>query len=259
MPDKLDESFSLTTKLLFGKPLGPLKKYEKWLRNRVPSGKSVKSCFGKGDAYVPEYGACKGMPKGKVVSEEDLPSANSKKIDVASASSLSSMKAALKNIAYFVPTYSEGSNVNAEKSFLYFNCMNIRHCFDLFTSKGCAYAFSIMDAEGLFGMHRVIGSFSIHCYNSLRVQRCFEMDGAINCRDSYFCHNVENLQDCIFCFNAKGMRYAVGNVEMGKEKYLAFKQKLLARLVPVLEKEGALPFDIYNVLCSPAKSTQNKS
>lgn len=253
MPDRLDESFSLTARLLFGKPLGPLKKYEKWLQARVPTGKGVKSCFGRGEAYVPEYGACRIMPKGRISSEEDLPAANSKKIDVSSASSLSSMKTALPVIAYFVPAYAEGNNVNAEKSFLYFNCMNIRHCFDPFTSKGCAYAFSIMDSEGLFGAHRVKGSFSMHCYNSLRVQRCFEMDGAINCCDSYFCHNVENLQDCIFCFNAKGMRYAVGNVEIGKEKYLAFKQKLLARIVPQIETQGGLDFDIYDILCRQRK------
>ena len=164
--------------------------------------------------------------------------------------SLRSITGKLTSIAYFVPAYAEGSNMDVEQSFLYLNCMHIRHCFDPFTSKNCAYAFSIMDAESVFGMHRIKGAgFSLHCYNSLKIQRCFEVDGGIGCTDCLFCHNVENLQDCIFCFNAKGMRYAVGNRQVGKEKYMEFRQKLLGWMVPRLEADGKLPFDIYDVLC----------
>lgn len=255
MADKIEEAFAQATKLLFGKPLSPLSKYEEWLCQRVPGGKSVKSCFGNGEAYVPEYGALRGIPTGRVASEEDLAKANEKKIaDASSASSLHSIMAQLKDIAYFVPAYAEGRNIGVRQSFLYLDCMNILRCFDPFTSKNCAYVFSIMDAEALFGMYRIRwGGFSIHCYNSLKVQRCFEMDGAMNCTDSMFCHNVENLSDCLFCFNTKSRRYAIGNLEVGKEKYLEFKRKLLERIVPKLEKEGGPDFDIYDLLCTSKK------
>ena len=252
MADRLEEAFAQTTSLLFGRPFSPLSKYEKWLCQRVPGGKNVKSCFGRGEAYVPEYGALRGIPTGRVVSEEDLEAVQSKRISgEKSAGSLSSIAAELKDFAYFVPAYAEGNNMNVEQSFLYLDCMNIRHCFDPFTSKNCAYCFSIMDAESIFGMHRIKGAgFSLHCYNSLKIQRCFEVDGGIDCKDSYFCHNVENLDSCIFCFNAKNLRYAIGNLELPREKYLGAKKRLVGSMAGMLEKNGRLDFDIYDCLCA---------
>lgn len=252
MADRLDAAFAQATRLLFGRPLSPLAKYGEWLRQRVPGGRSVKSCFGKGEAYVPQYGALRQLPADRVASEEDLSLAASRRIaETSCAHDLASLVKQLQDIAYFVPAYAEGRNIDVQQSFLYLNCMGIRHCFDPFTSKNCAYAFSIMDAEALFGMHRIKGgSFSIHCYNCIGVQRCFEMDGAISCTDCMFCHNAENLSDCIFCFDTKAKRYAVGNLEVGKEKYLEFRAKLSAFLLSSLEKTGKAPFDIYDVLCT---------
>ncbi|MCX8198279.1 MAG: hypothetical protein N3F07_03780 [Candidatus Micrarchaeota archaeon] len=251
MADKLDVAFAQAAKLIFGRALGPLARYEKWLRSRLPAGKNVKSCFGKGEAYVPDYGAIRYMPHDRVVSEEDAAIAVGKRIArEEDASSLDAIVANLPSIAYFVPTYAEGRNLEVRKSFLYLNCMNISDCFDPFASKNCAYVFSIMDCDSLFGAYRTKNAgFSIHTYNAYEIQRCFEIDGAKNCRDCYFCHNVEDLQDCIFCFNTKGKRYAIGNLEVGRESYLEFKQKLLAWMAPHLEREGGLPFDIYDVLC----------
>ncbi len=253
LADKLDAAFALTTRLLFGKELPPIPKYEAWLKQRVPPGRRMKSCLGHGSAYVPIYGALKALPAEKVASEEDLAVASSAKLGGADYS-LAGIVRELPKFAYFVPTYAQGRNMGVEDSFLYLDCMNIRGCFDPFTSKNCAFVHSIMDAEGIFGMYRIDNAkFSIHCYNSINVQRCFEMDGAKNCSDSMFCHNVEGLDNCIFCFNTKGKRYAVGNLEVGKEKFLEFKQKLLARIVPELEAKGRLDFDIYDLLCQKKK------
>ena len=251
MPDRIDAAFAQATRLIFGKPLSPISKYAEWLRQRVPGGRSVKSCFGSREAYVPEYGAFKTMPGEKIASEEDAALAGGKRIEEHDARSLSSMIDKLPSIAYFVPAYAEGSNMDVEQSFLYLNCMHIRHCFDPFTSKNCAYCFSIMDAESVFGMHRIKGAgFSLHCYNSLKIQRCFEVDGGIDCKDSYFCHNVENLDSCIFCFNAKNLRYAIGNLELPREKYLGAKKRLVGSMAGMLEKNGRLDFDIYDCLCA---------
>ncbi len=74
------------------------------------------------------------------------------------------------------------------------------------------------------------------------------MDCAKNCSDSMFCHNVEGLTDCMFCFNLKGKRYAIANVEVGKEKYMQVNEKVLSELVLTLEKQGRLPLGIYEVL-----------
>ncbi|MCX6771464.1 MAG: hypothetical protein NTX79_05410 [Candidatus Micrarchaeota archaeon] len=249
MADKLEEAFSNATRLLFGKPLSPIAKYEKWLSQRVPRGRRVKSCFGTGEAYLPDYGFFRKMPQTKVASLEDEAKASQPLLKSAEGVSLSGIRQAVAAGAYFVPTYSQGNNIGVEDSFGYIDCLNVKHAFDPFTSKNCAYALSIMEAEGSFGLHRCKApKFSIHLYNCWNVQRCFEMDSANNCSDSMFCHNVENLQNCLFCFNVKSKRHAIGNVEVGKEKYFEFRAKLCAEMVRQLEASGKVAFDIYDVL-----------
>jgi len=256
MADKMDTAFAQVTKLLFGKPLSPWKKYCKWLSQSVPGGKSVPSCFGHGTAYVPDYGFFSKVPEKKVASDEDAPIAAGKTIGkISDVESISSIASRLKDFAYFVPTYSEGKNIDVENAFSTLDCINVRESFDPWTSKNCSHVFSIMESESLFGAHRVINSsFSMHIYNAYYVQRCFEIDGAKNCNDSYFCHNVENLDSCMFCFNTKSKRYAIGNRVVGKEKYLQIKAQLLERIVPELENSGRLSFGIYDLLAKRPKS-----
>ncbi len=250
MVDKLEDAFAQTALLLFGKAISPMSKYSNWLGQRVPGGKNVKSCFGKGIAYLPDYGFFKKMPHDRLVSFEDLPIAAGKTIKMPqNGLSLANIAGQLNDFAYLVPTYAEGRNLNVQNTFGYIDCMNIRDSFDPFTSTNCSHSFSILDSEALFGVHRIVKSaFSIHVYNALNVQRCFEIDGAKNCADSYFCHNVEDLSNCMFCFNTKAKRYAIGNAEVGKEKYLEFRKKFSDYWVKQLESKGKLDFDIYNIL-----------
>jgi len=62
-----------------------------------------------------------------------------------------------------------------------------------------------------------------------------------------FCHNCEGLSDCMFCFNVKNKRYAIGNVEVGREKYLEVKKRTLAEIAAKLERKHDLELDIYNI------------
>jgi hypothetical protein len=76
------------------------------------------------------------------------------------------------------------------------------------------------------------------------------VDSSRDCADCYFCHNCENVQSGIFCFNAKNLRYAVGNLEVGREEFLRVKAMLLRRILPELE-EGKQPgLDIFNIACA---------
>lgn len=53
----------------------------------------------------------------------------------------------------------------------------------------------------------------------------------------------------MFCFNAKSLRYAIGNVEVGKEEYLKVKARILASIFERLEKEKRLAHSIFNIGC----------
>jgi hypothetical protein len=51
----------------------------------------------------------------------------------------------------------------------------------------------------------------------------------------------------MFCFNVKSKRYAIGNVELGRDKYLEVKQKVLEEIVKKLEKNKSLEISIFNL------------
>jgi hypothetical protein len=90
-------------------------------------------------------------------------------------------------------------------------------------------------------------SLCINCYNSNNITRSFEVDSSFSCSGSYFLHNCENVHDSMFCFNVKNLRYAIGNVEVGREKFLEAKAKLTMLVVERLEKERRLPFGIFEL------------
>ena len=115
--------------------------------------------------------------------------------------------------------------------------------------KCCGYNAWPRNSEHIFGSSLAFHSeFCFKCFDAVNLSRCLEIDSGRRCSDSMFCHNVESLQSCLFCFNAKGKRYAIGNVEIGKEKYVEFRAKLCAEIVRQLEATGKVAFDIYDVL-----------
>jgi len=73
------------------------------------------------------------------------------------------------------------------------------------------------------------------------------VDSARSSTGCYFCHNVENCHDAIFCSNAKNLRYAVCNKEMGKEEFARVKALLLSRVNGEIAKTGACAMDVYSI------------
>jgi hypothetical protein len=51
----------------------------------------------------------------------------------------------------------------------------------------------------------------------------------------------------MFCFNAKNLRYAIGNVEVGREEFMRVKGLVQSQIVKGLEKNKSLPWDIYTI------------
>jgi len=114
-------------------------------------------------------------------------------------------------------------------------------------SKYCAYSFWPRSGEYIFGSDFVFSSkFCLKCYSSVNITRCFEVSHSVNCSDCYFCHNCENVHDSMFCFNVKNMKYAIGNVEVGRERYLQVKGTVLDGLKKELEKTGGIKRSVFD-------------
>ncbi|HIH19371.1 TPA: hypothetical protein HA225_05345 [Candidatus Micrarchaeota archaeon] len=89
--------------------------------------------------------------------------------------------------------------------------------------------------------------YMIRCNDTYKSKRAFELWMSTGCSDCHYSHNIENCQSCIFCFNVKNLRYAIGNVEVGREKFLEAKKILLDYAGKELESKGSLALDIYNL------------
>ena len=127
------------------------------------------------------------------------------------------------------------------------DCFN---CFPCVEIKDSAYNFWPRSSEHLFGCGVMFDSqFCINCYQSVKLSRCFEVDSSRDCADCYFSHNIENCQNCMFCFNAKNLRYAIGNAEVGREKFQQAKEALLGKIGAKLQTEHDLGLDIFNLAC----------
>lgn len=254
MNEKLEKAFRDTTRLLFGAPLSGIDTYSEWLQARIPKGNAFPSNLGGGTAYLPDYSFFSEIPKNRLASVENLPEVSAAKIQAPDeGTSFSALVSSVKKIAWFVPDYSEGTNVDVVESAMPMNSMNMYRTVDVWQSKNISFGFSGMETNNCFGMYRFTGcNFSIHCYNAFNLSSCFEMDHCRGCRDSMFCHNCENVHDSMFCFNAKNLGHAIGNVPLPPAEYKRIKSMALTQIHSELEKTKSLKWDIYNIGCANA-------
>ncbi len=246
-----EKAFQETTSLLFGQPLAGLEKHSEWLSRKVPPGDICNSAIGGKEIYVPRYAAFKEIPRRLSAGKEAYAELSARKIALEDADGVGSISRKLKSIAMFITEFEHGTNLEVQGSTIYLNLMHAYKIVDCFESKHIAYSFFSDNCDHVFGMSKCFNcNFSINCQDSGDLKRCFEADFSKNCSDLLFCHNCENVRDSMFCFNAKSKRYAVANVEVGKEEYLRLKAMLVKHVLGQLEKHKGLKIDIYNVGCS---------
>jgi len=245
-------AFQKTTKLLFGKALSGIDKYGPWLNrncNEIFERRSVAS-----NKRILSSPICISLidipPERALTTAEALELGRSRRITEKQADEFSLARAheAIGEIAFFNMEFSEGTNTHITDCTTYIENTYCYRSAAMVYSKYCGYAFYPRSCEHVFGGDQFFDtSFSINCYYSVKLTRCFEMDSCRSCSDCYFCHNCENLTDSMFCFNVKSKRYAIGNFEVGREKYMEIKGMLMKEIAARLEKDKNLGIDIYNV------------
>ncbi len=245
---KLQETFDKTCQLLFSQPLGQLEKYEGWLCRHVPLGRLVK-CKGK-TLIVPDYGGIlKKVPNSRVRPPEDFDAIGMQKLAIAGQETVQSMKKKMDLQTSYVVDFQEGDNFDNEQCTFFRNLLHSYRVLASFNNKCLAYSSWSDFSESSFGLYRTFYSkLCINCYQSSKLSCCLEMESCNSCSYSYFCHNCENLQDCILCFNVKNLQYAVGNVVVGREKFMQVKKELQSALVSELKVKHKVERSIYNLL-----------
>ena len=249
MHPQIEKAFRTVSKTLFGKELTNLQSYEKWLFENVRMPTEHKSAVSDKIVYLPFFSFFQATRE-KVVKLEEGEEIGKKKISSEDAERLSIENAGklLADIKLYAPEAMVGKNIAVEKSSRYGFSSYCYYGETFVNSKYCAYCMWPRQSEYAFGCDYLFSSkFCIKCYRSENITRCFEVSHSIDCSDCYFCHNCENLQECMFCFNAKSLRYAVGNVEIGKEEYMKVKKRVLASIYEKIEKEKRLGYSIFTL------------
>ena len=248
----MEEAFSSTSKIVLGVRLEGLKACEPWLTRHIEKGRKQKSVVSGREVFVGTYAKYAEVPPARMVTEDEAlqlskptkTPAEMERITLANAHEL------ISDVAYFHLDYHAFSNKNIIDCMAYAYSSDCFNCFPCVEIKDSAYDFWPRSSGHLFGCGVMFdSSFCINCYQSVKLQRCFEVDSSRDCADCYFSHNIENCQSCMFCFNAKNLRYAIGNAEVGAEKFAQAKEALLKKIGAKLQKGHDLGLDIFNVAC----------
>jgi len=254
MGDKgvIEEAFAKTCNVVLGKRLsGGIDDYAEWLKRNIRKSETFKSAASK--RLVRRFDYCRyfELPSGRLLLREEAREAGERlKIGEAAAESITLANAHEKigEVAFFCPEYRDGMNLNI------IECAtsgDSAHCYRsaaVVYSKYAGYCFWPRSSEHSFGCSALLSSeFNIRCFNSVKLARCFEVDFSRDCSGCYYCHNVENCTDCMFCFNVKNLKYAIGNVEVGRERFMEMKKRLLGWIGAELEAKKTLRHGIYSI------------
>ncbi len=256
---RIEKAFSETSNIVLGKPLLPIDKYAKWMAVKsIIRTEGGASCASGKPLIMPDYASFIAYPKDRLLSQAEADFAGEKlTLSGQEAQALTMQNAAqlLSAIAYFCPEWLTGNIKNNIDSPLNIDSVDCYGGIIYLLSKCSAFCFSPRSCEYSFGCREPReSSFCINSHFSTRCTRCFEIDHCSSCSGVYFCHNCENVHDSMFCFNVKNKKYAIGNVEVGREKFLEAKKILLDYVGKELEKKGALSLDIYNLADFEGKS-----
>lgn len=249
---KIEKAFSETSRVVLGKSLSPIDKYSKWMAAKSSiRTEPAASCASGTHLILPDYAWFIDYPKDRLLEQKEADFAGEKlALSLESAESLTLQNAAskLSSIAYFCPQWLTGKLKNNIDSPLSIDAVDCYGGILNMLSKHSAFCYSSRNSEKIFGCREGReDSFCINSHFSTRCTRCFEIDHCSSCSGIYFCHNCENVHDSMFCFNVKNKKYAIGNVEIGREKFLEAKKILLDYVGKELGAKGELALDIYNL------------
>ncbi|MFA6530791.1 MAG: hypothetical protein WCT31_03600 [Candidatus Micrarchaeia archaeon] len=255
-PEKIEEAgdlkpinsaFESASKSIFGESIGLPEEYEKYLCERIKKVRTAKTVLGKEVYYNPVY-FFEEIPKDRIANRKEAEEAAKLRIAIEDSDGLAKIMEKMGSIAIFPVNAWDGDNKNIMKSAVIDHGTGAYYIGDLMFGKNCAYCTLAVDTEAVFGSFRASYSkFCIRCESSVNLTACFECDSCTNCANSMFCHNCENMDNCMFCFNTKSKRYAIGNVEVGRDEYMRVKKIVIDKLVEKLKIDKRLKIDIYNL------------
>ncbi|MEW6749343.1 MAG: hypothetical protein AB1295_06580 [Candidatus Micrarchaeota archaeon] len=245
----IEEGFRKTTSILLGRPLEGIEAYGGWLNRHIPSVGERRSAATGRSMHVAEMLPCDLFPPERLVDQDEYMLVGERcRLEEAEIGSLDSLKKAVGSIGFVNPNGVVGECRNAMLTPLCNTSINVYRCPIASYNECAAYSYWPRSSKYMFGSALAFSSsFCINSYYSMNLARTFETDCSNNCSDAYFLHNCENVRDGMFCFNAKNLRFAIGNAQMEPGDYRKAKAALLEQMADELEKTKSLRWGVFNM------------
>jgi len=251
-PAKIEEAFSSTCRIVLGKEHKGIRRFGNWLLKRAITVKKVKGANGTATFKVGTLPTIRDMPADRLVTNAEGEAASRlHPICIKQGEDLTLREALSRvaKVARFSVEFIDGVHDRCVDTPNLYGGSVIYKLLDTTDSKLSAYSSAVIKSEHIFGgAFRLLQSqFCINIFDSTNLKGCFEVDCSYSSRDSFFCHNCENVNDAMFCFNAKALSHAFCNQQVGKEEYARLKKILLDYVNAELEEKGELDASIFNI------------
>ena len=232
----IDSSFQGLCKILFGRDVGSMKKFEPYLREAMMPYMIVDSSV----SGEPVYFSNPLYPKGgKFVSPHELQQAKQKGFSINDIKDIDSLFRAAEENTVYCGNKVFGKNVNISLCDNALNCIDVYHAHNVRNVKKGAFISYVRESECVFGVPAFPKiNYSIRCHEGIKVHRLFESFYITNSSDMYYSFNCTNCLEGIFAFNLRGKSHVIGNIVLDKGKYLELKRKITAEMADELEKKG---------------------
>lgn len=237
---ELNRQWDSTCKILFGREVGELALFQKWLSELNPTPMHFPSSLtGKDIAYsTNDY--CEGSKRASL--DEIWKLKKFPPLSINDIKDMDSLLAAVQERAYYTGNVVLGNSTNIEGSS---NCTDSHFVLDssiISNSKYVCNSARLKECERAFGSDGIgVSSFIIKNYEGYKNTRCLEVWKSQNCSDCYYSNGLANCSSCMFCFNVRNKNYAIGNLALGQEKYAKIKEKLVEEIAQELSSAHSLP------------------
>jgi len=236
--EMMDKYWRKTCSVLFGVEAGiddcsgMLKRYSEPV-SKSPSAISRKDVFYsspycKGAKFV-TFDETQNMPKFEPFNSNDI-----KDID--------SLVRATKERVYYAGSKRLGNSQFVQESDNVIDSSFVFRSFEIYNCSYIAYCNFLRDSKYIFGCASAgDNSFCVNMVEACRSTRTFEGAHILDTSDAYYSYYMRSCSNVFFCFNLSNKRFAIGNNELGRERYETIKKSLVEQMGAELEAKKTLP------------------
>lgn len=235
----LNKHWHSTCRILLGQEIGNLSEYSGWLYEGNGPRMTKKSAFsGKDVVYASDK-----YPINSIWISHDETELNHKfePVGINDVKDIDSIIEAVKERVAYSGNIHLGNSKFVADSTTISDCYYVLHSERVAFSKNIAYSSRGGYSENIFGCYGFGPAFfSIKSGAVTESSRIFLSSKVDFSTDIYYSHGLSNCIECLFSFNLRSRRFAIGNLALPKDKYAEIKKKLLFEIAEKLKKNKNL-------------------